>query len=281
MAQAAEGERERRPAVPNDPKERQPWERQEGEPSRHYRRFLIYRNMGAERSVRKAAEVNKLCKKAQPGTWQSWTQIAYRWHWSARAAAYDAWQEDLTAKHESERVAELAIAEADARIEARQAELEAGRKAVQVGKAVVQRLIALVDAGELERLTLERVKASGVQYALACAACGFEKVISKRLRMCPSCQSPDIELEKRYSEVERRSVAQLLNGALLAIGEGQRIQRLALGEPTDITEQRMGEKAREIADIIRQHVPEERWEDVAAAIDNLLDGHVRETVAVE
>jgi len=286
------------------PRVRQPWERQEGERFSAYAAFCVYRDLGPDRSLtlavrayltgkapdkratKQQSQRRRLATHPRPAKYlrnvrRRWGAWSRRWAWVERVQALDQHLEDLAGQHERERIAELAIQEADARIQARQDELEAGRKAVSVGMAVVQRLQELVKEGELDKLTLERVKASGVQYAVTCSACDFERVLSRRVKLCPNCQSPEIEVEKRYSEVERRSVSQMLAGALRAIGEGQRVQRLVLGEPTDISEQRISEKAREIAGIIRQYVPEQQQEEVAVAIDNLLDGHVAERVAAE
>lgn len=68
-----------------------PWERQEDEPAEAYERFLIYRNMGPQRSVQAAYQSTvpgrKGTKKPQrSGTWGS---ECAKWSWVERAHEWD------------------------------------------------------------------------------------------------------------------------------------------------------------------------------------------------
>lgn len=89
------------------------YERQPDEPARWYARFLLYRGMGAGRSLlgcvhREEAEKSgeKRSKKV-PG---SWDDAFERWHWKARAEAYDA---DQQAQAEERRRVLLEIEQAE------------------------------------------------------------------------------------------------------------------------------------------------------------------------
>lgn len=72
------------------------WERQPGEPARWYARFLLYRGMGAGRSLLACFHREEALKSTNkhynhvPG---SWSQACERWNWKARAEAYDADQQ--------------------------------------------------------------------------------------------------------------------------------------------------------------------------------------------
>jgi hypothetical protein len=51
----------------------------------------------------------------------------------------------------------------------------------------------------------------------------------------------------------------------------QKLDRLFSGEPTDITRQQLdtGEAVRKIVEIMRDFVPEERWEELAEKLDGI------------
>ncbi|MFB7906656.1 hypothetical protein ACFC1T_09535 [Kitasatospora sp. NPDC056076] len=67
---------------------RDPWDAQPGESRTMFERFTQYRDAGLKRSVRAIAE-------AAGKSTQYMQQVAYRNHWHARAAAYDAEQRRL------------------------------------------------------------------------------------------------------------------------------------------------------------------------------------------
>lgn len=75
----------------------QPWERQDGETDRQFEAFSIYRDMGADRGIRKVAQ--KLDK--QPSYI---SKIASRWFWVDRVTKYDRY---LDEKRRVEREAEI------------------------------------------------------------------------------------------------------------------------------------------------------------------------------
>jgi len=236
------GEEEARQALEEEPRRNgrphRPWDRQRDEPSRHYERFLVYRKLGQGRSVRAAADINKLSKKAQQGTWQYWTQIAHRWHWFDRARAWDDWRQELAQRKADAKAIQTADSEAEELEAERRRQIEAGRKAVRVGNAVVERLISLVESGELDKMTLERVKLI-------------------------------VEGEKKGSRLEKetKAIPEFLSAALAAIAEGQRIQRIAQEQATErrqVTVDLSG--IDRLADVIIARVPES---ERAAVLDEI------------
>lgn len=90
------------------------WDRQPGEPERGYDAFLVYRDLGPERSVPAAYRQrsgNDLAKQAG-GQWNAWSKA---FHWKSRALAYD---------HHTARVAQDAVD----KVTAAQAEKWAARR---------------------------------------------------------------------------------------------------------------------------------------------------------
>ncbi len=77
------------------------WERLPGEPARWYRRFVLYRDLGPQRTLAEAhAAAARAERLAQPRLPARWTQIAGVWRWHERAQAWDVWmnaQRDLDA----------------------------------------------------------------------------------------------------------------------------------------------------------------------------------------
>jgi len=60
---------------------------------------------------------------------------------------------------------------------------------------------------------------------------------------------------------------------LEAVTEGQRLERLEAGQPTEIT-QRIGEdQAEKLAMLIRDMLPQEKWAEAAAELDKALGGN--------
>jgi hypothetical protein len=59
-----------------------PWDCQPGESSKAYQAFVIYRDLGADRSIQRVA--NELSKNR--GTLTNWS---HTWYWAERAAAWD------------------------------------------------------------------------------------------------------------------------------------------------------------------------------------------------
>jgi len=71
------------------------WERLSGESSMAYAAFCVFRDCGAERSVRKAVECgekDEVARKKRYNVWRNWA-AAYRWR--ERAGDYDRYVEQL------------------------------------------------------------------------------------------------------------------------------------------------------------------------------------------
>ena len=226
---------------PKQPRERYPWERQPEEPGKQYKRFLVYRNMDRKiRSVRAAAEVNKLSKRGQFGAWQYWTQIAHKWHWFDRARAYDQHRDEMADRHARERMAELAIIEGDAQVASRQRQADEGREFVKHSARLSRRLQRLLEQpGAIEELGLKRSKAVIVR-----------ETVDEEGR--PIVQR---------TELEQKSIMEFIP-AMVA---------LALDQPTEVV-QNVGDAVEGILraafEVIRAELPPERWE---AATQRILD----------
>lgn len=71
------------------------WEQLSNEPNEAYTRFLIYRNLGMNRSLDAAYEIGAgkapKGKKKQPAAGQ-WTKDSTTYKWRERATTWDAWQ---------------------------------------------------------------------------------------------------------------------------------------------------------------------------------------------
>lgn len=206
-------------------RERRPWDMQEGEPRRHYRRFLVYRDMGAERSVRRACEVAKVPKEGRVGTWDYWRKISFRWKWGERVRAYDEWREALAQKHADERAAELAIAEAEENVKQAGLRVDENRHLRTLGRAVALRILQVIGQGALSEMTSRKVK---------------------KIK-----QTTAVDGSFERDEMETKSVFELAGLAVQAIEIGQKLERLDAGKPTDIT-QDVGQDqgAQEIARLI-------------------------------
>lgn len=80
------------------------WERQDGESSRAYQAFVVYRDLGPERSIDKAiAAAGKA--RGNRGHWQRWSS-AFRW--VDRAAAWDDEQDRIKRAAQAQAVVEMA-----------------------------------------------------------------------------------------------------------------------------------------------------------------------------
>ena len=58
---------------------------------------------------------------------------------------------------------------------------------------------------------------------------------------------------------------------LEAVTEGQRLERLEAGEPTEITQQLSDEVLEQMACVVRDFVPADRWHEAAAELDKVLE----------
>jgi len=71
------------------------WERLEGESSGAFAAFCVFRDLGAERNIRKAvdgAEKNEAVRAKRYRVWRNW---AAQFRWKERAADYDRYTEQL------------------------------------------------------------------------------------------------------------------------------------------------------------------------------------------
>ncbi len=232
---------------------KRPWERRPEEPMRHYRRFSVYLKLGPERSVRKAAEVNKLHKKGQSGAWQYWQQVAYRWQWADRAKAFDVWQNEIRQTEQNRLAVEAAIAEAEENEKQRRLRIQEARAVRTAGASVISRFLTLVKAGELEQFGMLKTKDVTVEHNLG------------------EDGKPDGTFVRK--EIERKALTEFLTQAFRAVIEGAQAERLELGEATNRTETVLGDAAlKQLAEVIREHIPADSWEAVLAELDAVLAG---------
>lgn len=99
------------------------WERQDGEPAKAFAAFIWYRDLGPEtRSLNLAYQRESGAPPAMraPGTWAAWSS---EWRWVERAAAYDAYLDDLRRRVREAKLRELEERRAEFEL-AHQARLE-------------------------------------------------------------------------------------------------------------------------------------------------------------
>ena len=162
-----------------------------------------------------------------------------KWGWLERVAAY----EESTRAEAEHRAFEARI---DEQLQ-EQAERERQRK-TRLGGARVMRMAGSMAAAEL----LAALQAGEHKQQITCEKCGAVVGTDR--------------LEKLIG---------LAGKAALMFDKGAMHERLEEKEPTVITEHRMPrEKARQIADVIRRRLPPELWEEAAAEVDSLLNGHI-------
>jgi hypothetical protein len=91
--------------VAGDVDEREPWQRQPGEPAMWYNRFdACYRPLGPERSLLAAYNVwrKEAQKSATKSVAKSWQLNARKWDWQERAEAWDAAERERLHAEEAE-----------------------------------------------------------------------------------------------------------------------------------------------------------------------------------
>ena len=71
------------------------WERLTGESSLAYSAFCAFRDLGAERNIRKAVESVELDEKAREKRYRVWRNWSTQFRWRERAADYDRYIEKL------------------------------------------------------------------------------------------------------------------------------------------------------------------------------------------
>lgn len=123
------------------------WERQPEETARAFEAFVVYRDLGANRSLRKTAqELNKNCT-----TIAEWSS---KYDWVKRVAAWDAEQDRI---NRIEMMAEMASTRKRQRKQARRMQ-EKGMElleSISIGDAKLSEVVSLLKAGmEQERIAI-------------------------------------------------------------------------------------------------------------------------------
>ncbi len=213
--------------------ERRRWEHQEGEGAKALEAFECYRMLGPDRSLQAAWERYY----TRPGTLRARQRRGkeeagqFPGYWGAWATKWG-WTERAAAWDEE--VAALARdQELDRELKARMAEQEEEQR---------QR-----------RLRREEARAA--------------RAVGRRglLRILQEIEGQQLDSMKLAELIPH------LRRFLDAVTEGQRLERLEMGEPTEITQQVSQALASRLADVIRRYVPPEQWETVAAEMDQVLD----------
>lgn len=82
-----------------------PWERMPGESSKAHAKFCAYRDLGPQRSLAKLRRLHA-CEEG----WSRPTlhELSERWHWQARASAWDDEQDKMRRQAQAEAISEMA-----------------------------------------------------------------------------------------------------------------------------------------------------------------------------
>lgn len=135
--------------------ELKPWERQPGESTRAYSAFLVYRDLGPQRSLRKASEIiypryRQRGTTGPPGRIVLWSG-QFKWH--QRAEAWDAYLRRLKEDEERRAIKEMAERHARAAVGFQQKALER-LLAMKPGELKPKEVLAFfIEAAKLERLS--------------------------------------------------------------------------------------------------------------------------------
>ena len=134
-------------------KEKQPWERQPGEPALWFDRFECYRALGPTRTYQGAFDgwfsrqypPRKHARVPHP----TWYERAQQWHWKERAAEWDNWQWQERVLMEQEAIREMTKRHVNLGMEMQEVGGTALSKAEEVGVGDARLLIK--DGADLER----------------------------------------------------------------------------------------------------------------------------------
>ena len=219
-------------ADPPVAEERPPWERQAGESDRAFEVFALYRDMGPRR--RSLLGVCELLKPSGtdggPKRVSAWGRV--RW-WAERWSWTERAAAYDAAQDRRRREREEAI-----RAEARERHLATARRLQDFGATVLARALELEP--ELAAMNLARYK-----------------VVLEDKR------------SGKRAETDRKGLAEVLPLALDALKEGIGLERLIYGEPSSIRVEITEEQAQALLVTIQQHVPTERWNEVADALEGV------------
>jgi hypothetical protein len=239
--------------------DRKPWQRQPGEAGRPYAGFCLYRDLGAVRSLSQAAEqyLTLLCSdragihKRQQETYRNharpeayrrsilnqFARWSGRFDWVERCRAFD----------------DFASAEADhkafeARVEA-QLQEQKDREDEQKRLLAQARLIRTVGATIISEVG-QALAAGEHKQVLTCEECGHVMSAGRLKSLLPQ-----------------------LAKAAIAFDMGAKHERLEADKPTEIVESRLTQaQERAIAEIVRDYIPDEHWDDAVERLGHILAG---------
>jgi len=210
--------------------ERPIWHRQPGEGTKAYAAFCIYRDMGIDRSIRKAAQQHLTATKGQPNrnrqqrrycthpdptkylkhVAQRWREWSMRWKWVSRCQAYDDHLNDLAESRRLE--SQLRIRQAEIEENERQARARLGT--LRLGRAVVTRIVQRM-AEEIDRKALDRVPLTEILPHLARLSSLLETCLKhERLELGEVTERTEEVVSER--ELRVRQVANVIAEELLA-----------------------------------------------------------------
>jgi hypothetical protein len=219
-----------------------PWHRRPDELLRFYNRFLVYRDAGPERSVRKACDIAKLPQQGRKPSWQYWRKLAEQWHWGARARAWDAWQAGIRQK-------------------------EADRLAVDT---------AINLAEENHREALSRISEAR-RFAHA-AEGGLITAVPVALARLHAAQDEVQRLLREGGSSEKITAAMMdavaiLNWATKTLDLAHKMEREALGKAGSTIDIRYSPAMIDrMTQVIMKHVPEAEWEEVGEELGKVMRG---------
>ena len=197
-----------------------PWERMPGESSKAHAKFCAYRDLGPQRSLAKLRRLHA-CEEG----WSRPTlhELSERWHWQARASAWDDEQDKMRRQAQAEAISEMAQRQAkdgaDMQRLARGAMARWVKQNPETGQLVLARDLSPSEAarlylagfqverlarGEPTQMTAEHTGAdaeydeeriaAGIAYALLRAAADERGVVRSGAQDClplPAAADPD------------------------------------------------------------------------------------------
>jgi len=145
---------------------RQPWEREPGESAKAFAAFECYRRLPpGERSLQRAWEDHshrpgQMCERRgkeagkPPGHWTGWMS---RWHWTARALAWDEQLAGLARDQELDRELQRKAREHEEEIRQRQLWKQEARAARTLARRLLLRALQGIDSGEIENMKVREI----------------------------------------------------------------------------------------------------------------------------